>query len=154
HGYACVAVQTRREAPELFRSSFRPDDFATVVNAAGGASSTAAELARLDVRHVLAGSEPGVELADELSERLGLPANGASKRSARSDKFLMGEAVRARGVHVPSQFQSPRLDELQRWVDGDARWPVVAKPRRSVASDSVAVCKTEAELARAHEAIA
>src|SRR5262249_44131539 len=117
HGYACVAVQTSREAPELFRSSFRPDDFDAIVYAANGAASTASELARRDVRHVLAGSEPGVELADELAELLGLPANGAAKRSARRDKYLMGEAVCARGLQAPAQFQSPRLDELQRWAD-------------------------------------
>ena len=75
-GHECVAVHSRREIPELFRSSFVPDDFATVMDAEQGAEATAAELARLDVRHVLAGSEPGVELADELCEQLGLAANG------------------------------------------------------------------------------
>jgi biotin carboxylase len=153
HGYECVAVQTSREAPDLFRSSFRPDDFVSIIHA-NGEASTADELTRLDVRHVLAGSEPGVELADELCERLGLPANGVATRAARRDKYLMGEAVRARGLRTPAQFHSPRLDELRSWAESDARWPVVAKPLRSVASDSVVVCETDAELERAHDAIA
>ena len=124
------------------------------MDAERGASTTAAELARLDVRHVLAGSEPGVELADELCERLGLAANGQRSAAARRDKYLMGEAVRSHGLRTPAQFHSPELDELQAWARDQARWPVVAKPLRSVASDSVAVCRTDAELGRAHAAIA
>jgi len=153
HGHECVAIHSRREVPELFHSSFNPDDFVAIVHADNGASATAAELAGLDVRHVLAGSEPGVELADELCERMGLAANGAAQRVARRDKYLMGEAVRSRGLRAPAQFHSPRLDELRGWVDDHVWWPVVAKPLRSVASDSVVVCRTEAELGRAHGAI-
>lgn len=153
-GHECVAIHSRREVPELFHSSFTPDDFVAIVHADKGLSAMATELAGLDVRHVLAGSEPGVELADELCERMELPANGAAQRAARRDKYLMGEAVRSRGLRAPAQFRSPRLDELRRWVHDHARWPVVAKPLRSVASDSVAVCRTESELARAYEAIA
>lgn len=154
HGRECVAVHSSREIPDLFRSSFVPGDFVTVMDAESGTSATAAELARLGVRHVLAGSEPGVELADELSERLGLPANGSARRSARRDKYLMGEAVRSHGLRTPTQFHSPELDEVQAWARDQALWPVVAKPLRSVASDLVAVCNTDAELGRAHAAIA
>src|SRR4051812_42751426 len=75
-GRECVAVQTDRAVPTIFRSSFSPDDFAAVLRADAGVARTAARLRRLRVGHVLAGAEPGVELADELSERLGLPANG------------------------------------------------------------------------------
>ena len=153
-GHECVAVHSRREIPELFRSSFVPDDFVTVMDAERGAEATAAELAGLDVRHVLAGSEPGVELADELCEQLGLAANGIEHRAARRDKYLMGEAVRSRGLRTPAQFHSPELDELLGWARDRGRWPVVAKPLRSVASDAVAVCTTDAELGQAHGAIA
>ena len=153
HSCECVAVHSRREIPDLFRSSFVADDFVTVMDAEEGASSTAAELARLGVHHVLAGSEPGVELADELCEHLGLPANGRARRAARRDKYLMGEAVRSYGLRTPAQFHSAKLHELQAWARDGARWPVVAKPLRSVASDSVAVCRTDTELGRAHETI-
>ena len=109
HGHECVAIHSRREVPELFHSSFTPDDFVAIVHADIGALATAAELARLDVRHVLAGSEPGVELADELCERMGLAANGAAQRAARRDKYLMGEAVRSRGLRKSIMPTPPYL---------------------------------------------
>jgi biotin carboxylase len=152
-GHESVAVQSSSDIPELFHSSFNRDDFVAIVQADGDVSATAAELARLGIAHVLAGSEPGVELADELSERLGLVANDRELRAARRDKYLMAEAVRSRGLRTPAQHRSADLDELLSWARRRNAWPVIAKPPRSVASDSVAVCRTEAELGRAYEAI-
>jgi len=153
-GHECVAIHSRRAIPELFRASFVPSDFAAILDAEDDLAATAAELERLGVRWVLAGSEPGVELADELSDRLGLAANGPAQRAARRDKHLMGEAVRAYGLRTPAQFRSSRLGELQSWTRSHGEWPVVAKPLRSVASDSVTVCHSEEALARAYDAIA
>ena len=52
---------------------------------------------------VLAGSEPGVELADKLSHRLRLRTNGEELSVARRNKYLMGEAVRAAGIRTVKQ---------------------------------------------------
>lgn len=153
-GRECVAVQTHREIPSIFRSSFVPDDFVTILEDPADPAEAAAALQRLGVGHVLAGSEPGVELADELAERLGLDGNGSALRRARRDKYLMIEAVRAGGLRVPDQFHSAELEELRGWVRDRGGRPVVVKPPRSVASDSVAVCRTDAELRRAYEVIA
>ena len=46
---------------------------------------------------VLAGTETGVELADQLSETLGLRSNGTKLSEERRNKYAMGEAVRAAG---------------------------------------------------------
>jgi biotin carboxylase len=152
-GRESVAVLSSREVPELFRRSFRAGDFADVVVAADDSAATASALRHRRVGHVIAGSEPGVELADELAERLALPTNGQPLRSARRDKFLMGEALRARGIETAAQVCSADLDELLAWARRRGSWPVMAKPLRSVASDGVAVCAGEAELVAAHGAI-
>jgi len=46
---------------------------------------------------VMAGAETGVELADQLSELLGLQSNGTGHSEERRNKFAMGEAVRRAG---------------------------------------------------------
>lgn len=46
---------------------------------------------------VIPGAETGVELADQLSSRLGLRSNGTSQSIARRNKYYMGETVRAAG---------------------------------------------------------
>ena len=42
---------------------------------------------------VIPGAETGVELADQLSDRLGLRSNGSVGSDARRNKYLMGEKV-------------------------------------------------------------
>lgn len=46
---------------------------------------------------VIPGAETGVELADQLSSRLGLRSNGTQKSIARRNKYYMGETVRETG---------------------------------------------------------
>lgn len=46
---------------------------------------------------VIPGAETGVELADQLSHRMGLRSNGINKSLARRNKYHMGESVRAAG---------------------------------------------------------
>ncbi|MGE7388629.1 ATP-grasp domain-containing protein [Streptomyces sp. NPDC004126] len=97
---------------------------------------------------VLAGQEPGVVLADRLAERLGLPTNGTTLSEARRDKYLMGEALRAAGLHCAEQLKSRDADALVRWAEEAGRYPVVVKPLNSAAGDGVFIC-TDAEAVRA-----
>lgn len=102
---------------------------------------------------VIAGQEPGVPLADLLSERLGVATNGTAKSSARRDKFTMIETVRAAGLHCAGQFVSADPAEITGWARGHARYPVVVKPRSSSSSDNVFICGSEAEVAEAAQAV-
>jgi hypothetical protein len=52
---------------------------------------------------VIPGGETGVELADRLSNRMGLRTNGETASLARRNKFYMGEAVRNAGVRAVKQ---------------------------------------------------
>ena len=46
-----------------------------------------------EVLAVIPGAETGVELADQLSHRLGVRSNGEEGSMARRNKYLMGEKV-------------------------------------------------------------
>ena len=60
----------------------------------------------------LTGAETGVELADRLSNRLGLRSNGEDLSLARRNKYIMGETVRASGVRAVKQQLCTTLGEL------------------------------------------
>ena len=102
---------------------------------------------------VIAGQEPGVPLADLLSERLGVATNGTAKSPARRDKFTMIETVRAAGLHCAGQFVGADLAEITGWARSHGRYPVVVKPRSSSSSDNVFICRSEAEVAEAARAV-
>ena len=151
-GFDCLGVQSRPSVPEVFRSSFRPEDFGEVLVYGGALSQTSERLAERGVEFVIAGCELGVELADELCESLGLPGNGSARRGARRHKGWMAEAFREAGLRVPEQVCSERLEDVFRWAR-DREGPIVVKPSSSSSSDGVELCRGEAEIERAFAAI-
>ncbi|WP_369173053.1 ATP-grasp domain-containing protein [Streptomyces sp. R28] len=102
---------------------------------------------------VMAGQEPGVLLADLLSERLGLPTNGTALSEARRDKYRMGEVLSAAGLHCARQFKSGDTQALVHWAERAADYPVVVKPLNSAASDGVFICGSAAEVRAAADEI-
>ena len=135
------------------KSGFDPSRFEAVVPHAGDLELTLAALRSYQPAGVLAGFESGVELAEQLAEGLGLPTNGPRLRAARRDKFLMTEAVRARGLRAVQQFQSSDVQDLLARVGEIGGWPIVLKPLQSVATDRVSCCRNRDEARRAAAAI-
>jgi biotin carboxylase len=111
--------------------------------------ATAQRLAGYRPVAVVAGQEPGVVLADQLSELLGLPTNGTAQSTARRDKYRMIETLRRAGVRCADQFKSGDTEELVAWAENAGTYPVVVKPLNSAASDGVAICRDAAEVRQA-----
>lgn len=146
-GASVVHVQS---TPKLIASMPAPD-FSVydelIVN--DDPERTAARLAQLPVVCVVAGMEPGVLLADRLSDTLGLPTNGALSAPLRRDKHAMIEALRATGLHCARQIKSSDPEAILAWASREGPFPYVVKPTDSAATDSVFICRTPADLDQA-----
>ncbi|MFB6890150.1 ATP-grasp domain-containing protein [Kitasatospora sp. NPDC056327] len=105
----------------------------------GDPDALAARLAALDTVAVLAGRETGVELADTLSERLGLPTNGTALSSARRDKYVQIETIKAQGVPGMRQLRTGDEAELLAWHE-KLGGTVVVKPLRGYWGAGVSFC--------------
>ncbi|MBT2508567.1 ATP-grasp domain-containing protein [Streptomyces sp. ISL-98] len=150
-GVDVVHVQS---TPELMTSMRLPD--LTAYRATipyGTPAETAARLAEFSPVCVVAGQEPGVPLADELSELLGLPGNGTALSSARRDKYEMIETLRRAGVRCADQFKSDSAEALVAWAEQRGQYPVVVKPLSSAATEGVAICGSAEEVRKAAEAV-
>jgi biotin carboxylase len=110
---------------------------------------TVARLAAWHPVAVVAGQEPGVPLADLLSERLGLATNGTALSAARRDKYRMIETLRAAGIRCAEQFASGDPGAVVDWAERRADYPVVVKPLSSASSDNVYICHTAQQTAEA-----
>lgn len=150
-GAQVVHVQSTREfipsmpAPDLscYAANIIHTDLDTTVRALAGYRPVC----------VLPGQEPGVLLADALAERLGTPSNGTASSPARRDKYTMIARLRHAGLYGPDQHVHADPEVLVDWADSGPGYPVVAKPRRSAAGDSVYVCETADELRSAAKAV-
>ncbi|MFI6504485.1 ATP-grasp domain-containing protein [Nonomuraea typhae] len=153
-GADVVHVQS---TPELMPTMRNPDlsmYAANVVCAdAESVEATVARLAQWKPVCVIAGQEPGVPLADRLSELMGLPTNGSSLSAARRDKYEMAEALRRAGVRCADQHKSGDPEDLVKWAEERGVYPVVVKPLDSAATDGVVVCDGPARVREAAEAV-
>jgi biotin carboxylase len=151
-GCRCVHVQSLPAIPDVYAPSYRPGDFTAVVVHHGDLDETVRALAAHRPSHVLAGIEIGVELADVLSERLGLLTNGTELGAARRDKYRMVETVRAADLPVAAQLLAATEEELRDWCS-QVGGRVVVKPVSSAGSEGVYFCDTPEEAAAAFRKI-
>ncbi|GLY25189.1 ATP-grasp domain-containing protein [Micromonospora sp. NBRC 101691] len=155
-GCAVVRVRSTPEIPAVYQGHADPAAEALFVDTivhSGDVESTGKAVADHDPVAVVTGGELGVELADRLSETLGLTSNGTRHSAARRDKYRQIAAVRAAGLPTARQLLVTDADELDDWHrELGAR--VVVKPVRSAGNDGVAFCDTPAESVAAYRAVA
>ncbi|MDV2998812.1 MAG: Dapdiamide A synthase [Chroococcopsis gigantea SAG 12.99] len=153
YGYDCVHVQSTPVIPPNFRPSFRPDDFIDNIIYQGDIEETIEHLSRYNIDFLIVGTESGVELADILAHKMGLPANGIELSKARRNKYEMTEVVRAAGLKAINQIKSSSLDEVVSWVRDRNKWPIVLKPVDSTGTNNVIFCEDEKEVISAFNRI-
>jgi biotin carboxylase len=148
--YPCLHVCSRQAMPTAFRDSCPRDVFAAELQPEpSGFPALVAKLLEYRPSAVIAASEFGVELADQLAAALGLPGNSPRQSAARRDKFRMAEAVAAAGLPVAAQFESGELAALLAWYRQQPTPAIVVKPLDSAGSDNVYLCRNEAQLQHA-----
>ncbi|MGC5365702.1 ATP-grasp domain-containing protein [Streptomyces sp. DT24] len=150
-GAEVVHVQS---TPELMPSMPAPDLTTYLENIVHqDVGTTVKLLSEYEPVCVLAGQEPGVTLADTLSERLDVPTNGTLRSEARRDKYQMIETLRAAGLRCANQFKSGEVERLVDWAQQTADYPVVVKPLKSAAGDGVFVCADADDVRTAARAV-
>ncbi len=145
-GHDVAAVISGEHIDAEILAKCDPKLFHSILHHHGDTGLSAASLRTQGARCVLAGCETGVNVADALSEAMGLPGNGTAKTAARRNKFLMSELAASHDLLVPAQYYSSSVDEIVRWAHDWAQWPVVVKPPESLASDDVRLCRNETDI--------
>jgi len=151
-GVAVVRVQSTVDAPPVYRRQPDLDRFAANIVHGSDFAATGTALAEHRPELVITGGETGVELADHLSELMGLPTNGTALSPARRDKFVQNETLRAAGLRATRQLLVADAEELRAW-HGEIGGRVVVKPLRSAGNDGVTFCATPEDSVAAYRAI-
>ncbi|MEO3867407.1 ATP-grasp domain-containing protein [Nonomuraea sp. B12E4] len=148
-GYGVVRVQSTEEVPTAYRASMSRDPISETIVHHGDFLRTREAVAEHEPVAVITGGESGVELADQLSESLGLVTNGTVRSRARRDRFAQAEAVRTAGLRAPRQLLVTSENELAVWHHHLGS-RVVIKPNRGPAGDGVAFSDTPQQSVAAH----
>lgn len=160
-GVPVVCVRSSLKLGHFFLASYEAhmDYFVRTVDHEGDLASTIESLKSgpHTIKAVVPGCEPGVELADALSEGMGLPSNGVELTWARRDKAGMQDRLSQCGVPSAEQTKSADLEVLMTWVrerearlGKEAAYPVVVKPTGGSGGEGVYFCASQLDLAKAH----
>lgn len=141
--YGIESVHVRSENPD---ATVPTESVDTVVRHEGNLDQTTAALQELGVDYVIAGTESGVELADLLASRLGVPGNGMRHPRARRNKHEMVNALQRAGLASTATFASASTEDIVAWANDRGEWPVVLKPAESAGADNVFFCASAAEI--------
>ncbi|MEV5784597.1 hypothetical protein AB0L42_26845 [Streptomyces sp. NPDC052287] len=141
-GWKCVAVIPAEDMlPPLYRGSPAPTEYQQVVTHDGSLDMTAQALRALQVTAVVAGTEIGVALTEQLAHRLNVPGNDPRTSHLRRDKGAMAAALTRADLDGPRSLSTDRLQDALSWAQSlpDVR-DFVLKPADSAGSDGVAFC--------------
>lgn len=152
--YACIHIKSSAELPAGFQHD--PADYAMSFNYEGGTFTAFVEQIRTalqakPVHFIIAGSESGVELADQLNAQFTLPGNDPAKSFLRRDKFAMNEAAKHAGINTVKQCKSAKVTDIHQWAAllTAESWPIVLKPLSSQSADHVYFCQTRDDITHA-----
>lgn len=87
---------------------------------------------------VVCGGEAGVDLADALSERMGMITNGTDIANRR-DKKVQQELIKEVGLRSIRQAGGATFEQVEPFLQAET-YPVVVKPVDSAGSDGVKLC--------------
>lgn len=138
-GYPCVHVKNTVEHNPYFDKTFSACLFSALVDYRGDVDEVVAELLKRKIAAVVAGSEPGVELAIELGKRLGHTLTDDRVPAAVfRDKTLLYRALDYdKRLFIQEVTENTHIDfqSLQR------RLPIVVKPVGDAGSSGVRICE-------------
>lgn len=151
-GYQVVRVQSTPEPPAVYATAFDLSPYCANIVHTGDFAATVAAVAAHEPEAVLTGGEGGVEMADQLSEALGLLTNGTELSTARRDKYRQIETLRAAGLRAAKQILVESPEQLAAW-HREIGGRIVVKPIRSAAGDGVSFCDTPEQAVAGYEAV-
>ncbi|MFB8275194.1 ATP-grasp domain-containing protein [Nocardia colli] len=141
-----VHVRSRAHLPATFAASLPAELFDEDLSYADQADDVLHRLAELSPVAVIAASEFGVEVADEIAAKLGLRGNDPALSYVRRDKFYMLEAVAAAGLRTARQRRGHDVAGLLDWRRAAGLGRTVIKPLDSAGSEDVFISDSDAEI--------
>lgn len=100
---------------------------------------------------IMPGSEPGVELAEQLREYFPDVERNIGPSDVRRHKAAMHAQLRKKGVRAVVEICTGDVDEAIEWVATTTKYPIIVKPPQSGGSDGLYFCHSDADIRNAFD---
>ncbi len=150
----CIHIQSTEHIPEVYIKSFDESAYVKNIILKNNLSEIIDVLKQFNPLFVITGSEPGVELADIIADKLQIPTRNSLDTSInRRDKYFMHEQLRKNNLKYLKHYKSDSYEDIIQWARKFNEWPLVTKPLKSAGGDNVKICYTEADIKKGFNAI-
>ncbi|WP_255443913.1 ATP-grasp domain-containing protein [Serratia sp. ME47] len=134
-----------------FTRKTRTQGFIETINYAGVLEDLVKRLKPYNIRHIIAGADSGIALADMLASAMGMEsANDSETTDWRRNKYISHQKLAENNIRSIKQSKSSSVLELIEWAEQQG-YPVIVKPLNSGASDGVTLCENKEEVQHAAE---
>lgn len=106
------------------------------------------ELKQYEIEAIIAGSDVGAELTDQLNTILGMRGNSSETTYKRHDKLAQQNALRDAGIRYIRSREIASVEEALDFYHELKKESVVIKPVSGGGSEGVHICNNEEELVR------
>jgi hypothetical protein len=152
-GYRCYAVLSAPTVPERFTKAFTGEGFEQ--HELIGTAEIVSLFKPAQVSAVVAGSELGVRVADQLARHFGVSGNAPETSAWRRDKYAMQQAIANAGLrHIPSIEVASEAEGKRALEQLPEHGGFVLKPVNSFMTDGVALVEGRAGLEHAMSCLA
>jgi len=142
-GYPLIGVQSSQELADFWLKQFDESLFVHTIKHES-LETTIKALREFNVVVCIAGSEPGVYLAEDIQEELKLEKrNGADTKTWRRNKLHQQARLRDCGIRSIRQTFAATVEECLEWQKQWAKWPIIIKPAEGGGNDGVNWCHNE-----------
>lgn len=152
-GYECIHVSSPGEKADFYKNTYQPQDFVIDIQEKDDINKIIEQLASFPIACVVAGSDPGVIVADEIAYCLGLKQNDLATSMQRRDKHLMAKCLAAHNLAHIQDLKSNDPEEIVAWAYLHDAWPVVIKPINGAATEGLSICHNIDEVTVALDAL-
>lgn len=106
------------------------------------------ELKQYDIEVIIAGSDVGAELTDQLNTILGMRGNSSESTYRRHDKLAQQESLKEAGIRYIKSEEISSVEEAIAFYEKLGGKSVVVKPVSGGGSEGVHICNNQEELVR------
>lgn len=137
-GLCPVALMSTVEPLENYKSSLKLHEFFDVIVNDGDISKLVDTIKKLNPKCIIAGAEPGVELAETLASII-TPSFSNDKHliEVRRHKGNMHKALVSNNLPTINQICTNDITEVENWLETIKNKDIVIKPPKSAGTDGV-----------------
>jgi carbamoylphosphate synthase large subunit len=152
HGYQCVRVATSFSVPSTMahKSKIEKNQYIETLqmsdNSIEEVNKIVEKLSKYKILAVIAASEPGVIIADQIADHFNVMKNDKLSSHRRRHKYDMIDALKKFGLLTQKQFISSNMGDLIEWYTHSGLKKIVLKPPLSTSSEGVYICRNVEEI--------